>query len=405
MLILSVLILLQYSMKYKLYPFLLAFISAIVTNAQVAEVPFVIQDNGHIHLKVKVNDSPNPLEFVFDTGAAADVLEINTAKKLGLKPNYKQEIQGAGGSKSYDLVLHQKLRLSDNIVVNNSSLVLVDFARFHKISDTPFDGIIGYSVLARYVTKIDYQNSKLVFYKSAKDIDLTDYTVVPFEFNRGMRVPQFNASIKLKNGETFSGRILFDSGAGLTLSVNTPYKKKNNLSKKVNKRVISRAENLSGTSTREEIAIESLTIGDFTFNDLTITLSDEKGGVSAYKGYLGILGAKIIKRFHVILDYSNKKIYLKPNTLHNEKFDFPLSGIRLKRKGTSVIIDYVDTYSPAKKLGLQSGDKIISMNGAANKSLRDYKRLLRNEGATIVLKVLTNSNKEKTYTFQLKKLL
>jgi hypothetical protein len=390
-------------MKYRVFFFL--YIQAIIVNAQIAEIPFALQDNGHIHLKVKVNDFQESLNFVFDTGATADLLGIKIAEKLGIKGNYKQSIPGAGGVKSYDIALNQKLSLSEKITIDNSNLVLTDLSRFHDVSDSSFDGIIGYSILRNHITWINYQEKKLSLYKEINNINLIDYHTIPFKFHRGIPIPQFDISIKLKNGEIFSGRILFDSGAGLTLLVNTPFNKKNKLSDKFKKSIVSRSENLSKMSSSEKVAIASLTLGGFTFEDLTITLSDDTSGVSSYDGYLGIMGAKIIKRFHVILDYSSKKLYLKPNQFYKKKFDFPLSGIRLKRKDQNIIVDYVDKSSPAKKLGLKVGDKIISINNNSTQSIRTYKRLLKKEGSTVILKVMNASSEIKTYTFQLNKLL
>lgn len=383
----------------------LAFAQCILLNAQIATIPFEIQDNGHIYIKVKVNNSSEVLNFVFDTGATADVLDKEIAKKLSIKATYKQSIQGTGGSKSYDIATNQQLFLPDNIVLRNTNLVFTDLSRFHDSSDDSFTGIIGYSLLRRYITKMDYQNKQLVLYEKIIDVDINNYFKIPFRFDRGIPIPQFDISIQLKNGETFTGKILFDSGAGLTLSINTPFKKNNNIDKKISKSIISKSESLSKASISEKVAISSLTIGRFTFKDLTIKISNEEQGVSAYEGYLGILGAQIIKRFNVVLDYNTKTLYLKPNSYYPKEFEFPLSGIRLKKKNGVIVIDTVSETSPAYKAGLRNGDKIVSGNGKKSNLLKYFQDLFKNEGNTVTLEVKTSSGKLKSCTFKLKRLL
>ena len=74
--------------------------SSLWANEPEAEIPFEII-NEHIFFKLSVNGS-EPLNFVFDTGAAGNVMAEQTAKKLGLEMNGKQVVQGASGSTSIE---------------------------------------------------------------------------------------------------------------------------------------------------------------------------------------------------------------------------------------------------------------------------------------------------------------
>ncbi|MFY0629261.1 MAG: aspartyl protease family protein [Flavobacteriaceae bacterium] len=392
-------------MNRTFYIFLLVFIQSILLNAQVATIPFEIKDNGHLYLKVKVNNSKEALNFVFDTGATSDLLDKDIAEKMGIKADYQQSVQGTGGSKTYDIATSQKLILPKGIVIRNTNLVFTDLSRFHAAIDDGFVGIVGYSLLRKFITKIDYQKQELVLYKKISDLNTSSYSKIPFRFDRGIPIPQFDISIQLKNGESFTGKILFDSGAGLTLSVNTPYNQENKIRKKSGKSIISKSLGLSKKSISEKVAINSLTIGDFTFKDLAIRISNEESGVSAYDGYLGILGAQIIKRFNIVLDYSTKTLYLKPNSHYGKKFEFPLSGIQLKKSKKGIAIDVLVETSPAFKAGLREGDQILAIDGKTSKQIKVYRDLLKKEGNTITLKVKSNIGELKSITFKLQRLL
>lgn len=373
------------------------------TSAQVSTIPFKLLDNSHVILKVKVNDQDEELDFVFDTGASAGVIDKSTAKRLGINANRKTRVPGAGGVQTYDLAMDQQVQMGDNIKLKLPYLVSVDLNRFHEVSDEKYQGIIGYSLLSKFVTKMDYENEELVLYNSINDIDLEGYEKISIDMHSGA-IPVVPITFQLK-GKTYSGKVLFDSGAGLSLSVNTPFVNKHKLTTKADKKVIRKSENLGSTSTSEKIAIESIKLGSFTFKDLTILLSDDKSGVSSYKGYLGILGAKVIQRFNIILDYKKQNLYIKPNAKFTEKFEFPMTTIRMKKKNGNIIIDNIEENSAEYKDGLRKGDIILSMNNQSSKLLQFYKDMLKKEGETISIKVKTKSGEINTHSIILKNLL
>ena len=138
---------------------------------------------------------------------------------------------------------------------------------------------------------------------------------------------------------------------------------------------------------------------------MPIELTNDKAGVSSYEGYLGILGSQITKRFHIVLDYFSKKIYLKPNKFFSDTFEFPFSGMRLRKKNNQIFVDTVVDESPAYKAGVRAGDVVLSINDVSYEKLSKYRNIMKEEGKTLRVKVKTTSNETKTYTFQLKRLL
>lgn len=384
--------------------FFLVSISVFNLNAQIAEIPFELE-NDLILLKVYINDNIEARTFVFDTGATSDLLDSTTANKLGLKSNYKKNVSGAGGEKSYDIVLNQRLTLQSKIEIDSTHLVLTDLTKLKDAFKKDFDGIIGYSLLKKYITKIDYENQKILLYNKIENVDTIDYKAIPFEFGNGIPIPQFDISITLKNGESFTGKILFDSGAGLTLLINTPYNEKNKLSKKAGKSLISESENLHSKSIAEDIAIESMDIGGYKLSEMVVTIANDKDGVSSYENYLGILGAAVISRFDIILDYSSFTLYLKPNKNFVNPFKFPISGITLNKVNDNVIITDIEKTSLAYKKGIRKGDKLISINKNASGDIKIYRKLLKKEGEMVNLVIINSDGETKKLQLILKRLL
>ena len=383
---------------------LFALIISINSNAQIAEIPFELK-NGLILLDVTINDNTEANTFVFDTGATSDLLDSTTANKLGLEANYKQDVSGAGGTKSYDIILNQKYKLQNKIEINNTHLVLTDLTKLKERLERNFDGIIGYSLLKKYITKIDYENQKIFLYNKIENVDTEGYKTINFEFENGIPIPQFDISITMRNGETYTDKILFDSGAGLTLLINTPFSEIHKLSEKAGKSLISKSENLHGESISEDIAIQSMNLSGYELNDLVVSIAHDKNGASSYENYLGILGAEVISRFNIVLDYSSSTLYLKPNNSFSKSFEFPLSGIRLKKVDDNVIVDRVEETSSAYKQGIRKGDELIYINKDSSGNIKTFRKLLKKEGDIISLTTINSKGETKKIKIKLNRLL
>ena len=66
--------------KFTIQLLVLFLLTGINVSAQFATLPFESKDNGHLLLKVQVNDSEEDLNFLFDTGAAHGVISKSIAK-------------------------------------------------------------------------------------------------------------------------------------------------------------------------------------------------------------------------------------------------------------------------------------------------------------------------------------
>jgi hypothetical protein len=379
-------------------------ISLYALLGQVAEIPFELEKD-IVLLQVKVNDNPNPRTFVFDTGATYDLLDETVSQSLGLQPNYKQEVPGAGGVNTFDIVLSQKLTVGENTEIQGTHLVLHDLSTLQEALERDFDGILGYSLLKSYVTRIDFDQQKLVLYTDIDQLSTAGYTAVPFKLDNGIPIPQFDITITLENGVSYTGKILFDSGAAYSLIVNTPFNRTHKLGESAQKRLILESNNLASKSFSEQIAIRSMTVAGMELGEMVIALAQDKDGVSSYKGYLGILGAKVISRFDVIIDYTTSTLYLKPNARYSEPFEFPLSGIALKKNPSGVVVRQVQQSSPAYASGVRKGDRVLAINKDRSGDIEQYRELLKQEGKTCTLLLTGPDGQSKEVTIKLERLL
>ncbi|MEP6956577.1 MAG: aspartyl protease family protein, partial [Chthoniobacterales bacterium] len=74
-----------------------AFATLFAVAAQGArEIP-VEYRRGMIWLKVAPNDGGAPLSFLLDSGAGASVLDLGTARRIGMKLGRSETVQGVSG--------------------------------------------------------------------------------------------------------------------------------------------------------------------------------------------------------------------------------------------------------------------------------------------------------------------
>lgn len=394
--------------KPKKVHLLLALLSIICLYAQQIKLPFKLaKDNRSIFIKLPMENQKDSLLFFFDTGAGTTLLDKKIAEKLSLKVKYKTEIRGAGGKKLYDVLINQKIFLDRNHYIDSTNIVLDDLSRLNALFEEKFDGIIGAAILKKYLTKIDFESRTISLYKFNDFYDYKDYEKLSFELSSG--IPKLPITFELKNKEKFSGDILFDSGAGLTLLVNSPYKEKNKLSDKIGDKITFTSNNLSNKTNYEKGLIKSITLGNTTFENknLGISLASDKEGVSSAEDILGILGSEIIYRFNIILDYKNKNIYLKPNYLFHKNFEESVSPVSLKYSDDrkEIIISNILQNTDAYKKGLREGQRIISINNIQNKDIHFYNQVLKRKNKKVLIKYIDNDNKVKSVKFKLKKLL
>jgi len=119
----------------------------------------------------------------------------------------------------------------------------------------------------------------------------------------------------------------------------------------------------------------------------------------------GTLGAEILRRFMVTMDYPNKRIILRPNSSLKDAFNCNMSGLEVSNPMPGLpifLVDNIRKNSPAYYAGVQENDQIISVNTTSGKTLtlNDINLLLQSrEDKRIRLTVLRNGEEIKTEFF------
>jgi hypothetical protein len=371
-------------------------------NRDPIEVPFDLIEDRFVLIK-GVMGKADTLTFYFDTGAATSAIDRTVAKTIGIQPNYKSPVSGAGGTEMYDVALNQDVRIGGS-TISGVHMVLLDFTILREALGRKFDGIIGYHIIRDFITEVDFDRSVMTLYGKKHKPDLTGYTEHPIEFRGSNSIPVLPVTIELENGYRYEGDILFDSGAGLSLVINTPFVEKNDLREKFMRSYEYTTQNLNSISESTKVMLSKMDLCGYTLERIPVDLASDTEGVSSSPGFLGILGAEILNRFNFILDYRKMKLYLKPNALYGKPFEYRLSGITLRKSDEGIYVYQVVAGSSAYKAGIRNGDILISVNGIENGDISTYRKLLRKEGESVQL-VVRRPDGIQEFTFLLKGLL
>lgn len=124
-------------------------------EAKAVRVPYQLTDTRHVLVRVKINGK-GPFNFIVDTGAPAMYLGTEAAKKLDLKPDDK----GWGTFDRFEIeggLLLEKVqgRIEDPFQLTGMNKM--------NLAGQRYDGILGYTVLAKFRITYDFADSHLTW--------------------------------------------------------------------------------------------------------------------------------------------------------------------------------------------------------------------------------------------------
>ena len=340
---------------------------------------------GVVLLKGTYANSPDSLNFILDTGSGGISLDSATAKylKVDQVPSDKT-IRGIAGTRKVNFVYRQKLNLP-GLTVDSLNFHINDYSILTNVYGERIDGIIGYSVLSRYIVALNYDSSEVTFYtKGYLKYPKGGYLLRPAITTLPVQLA------RIRDSKTITTRFLFDMGAGLCLMLSSDFMKDSAILSKKRKLYVKEAEGLGGKVDMLASVVREFKLGPYKFRNVPVYIFDDTYNVTSYPYLGGILGNDLLRRFNIILNYDRRDIYLKPNTHFNEQFDYAYTGIELYNVDGQIIIGDVAEGSPAEKSGLKEGDIVIGVNKTFDQNLSHYKAAFQLPGEKVKVVVRRN---------------
>jgi Aspartyl protease/PDZ domain len=352
-------------------------------SKDITKIPFTQLTGGIVILHARFANFPDTLNFILDTGSSGISLDSTTAEYLNLKPiPTERTIRGIAGIRKVSFLFNQQLHFP-GLTVDSLNFHINDYGILTAVYGERIDGIIGYSILSRYIMKLDYDSMKLTF-----------CTKGPIRYPRGgyLLKPTINQlvaqQLRVRDEETVTSRFLYDMGAGVCMLLTRDFIADSVFLDKRKKRWVKEGEGLGGKIDMELIVMKEIKIGPYRFRNIPVYIFDDVNNVTSYPYMGGLIGNDILRRFNVILNYARSDIYLVPNSHYGEAFDYSYSGVELYFIEGLIIVGDVARGSPAEAAGVKEGDEVLAVNKNFSQNLNQYKIALQvpNERVKLIVR-------------------
>ena len=355
---------------------------SIAGGATRANLPFrfSLGTTGNVVLPVSFGHH-QPAAMVFDTGGR-NVLTPQAARAMGFASGGGLDIGGVGTSTV-------RASIADVGTVSAGNAELTDQQAFvlpmpygleSMFADEPVAGLVGFELLANFQTTIDYAGQTIAFAPFATPAALpANATVVPFRSNGS--TPYVEATI---DGAT--GLFMVDTGNAGNLVIFKTFADAHGLFRGARSVSYVSAGGVGGTVPLQRLRARSLRLAGTTLNAPIAEITDQKAGAFASNTLAGNIGASVLRRFTLQLNYRDRTLAFAPNAHVSEPFAADRTGLSLSRDPIGYLVLGLAPGTPAAQSGLRRGDRIVTINGtpAAKLSASDLYTLTTDPSVTTI---------------------
>jgi len=349
-------------------------------------VPFRTLSGGVVILTATVNDYPDSLNFILDTGGGGISLDSTTCIELNipLVPS-ERTIRGIGGVRNVKFLNNASLKIT-GLQTDSLNFHVNDYDILSSVYGMKIDGIVGFSFFNRYIVRLDYDSSRMEVYSKGE-----------FRYKKGGEIlrPFLGTipiqSLKFRDDRPMTHKFYFDTGAGLCFLLSKDYVTDSAVMRKRKPApVVTQAEGLGGKMKMELTSVKEVSIGPYKFRRVPTFVFEDVYNVTSYPFLGGLIGNDLLRRFNVTLNYAKREIHILPNSHYRDPFDYSYTGLGIYYVNGKIVVEDVAEGSPGDKAGLKSGDVIVGVNNNYTNNIQQYKNMLQNTGVRLRLLILRN---------------
>jgi hypothetical protein len=359
-------------------------------------IPVALHEN-HVYIDVMLNGK-GPYHFIFDTGGA-NIVDPAVAKEIGAFGSGSLQGSGVGSqTESFSFGKVAKLQVGDAVIDDQLFAIAPTRMGFGVSTGRPVDGLIGWEVLARYVTTFDYAGNAVTLSLPGSVPAPAGAHVVPFVFYGTQ--PQIACTI-----DGIPAECTIDTGSRDTITFMAPFTAAH---PQIVPTALSAAGingfGVGGPAIGRLGRLASIGVGDFTLPNLVADYSSQQQGAFAAPFVAANIGGNLLRRFTVTFDYNNGTMALTPNAALGDPDIYERSGLFLIRRGDSTVVADSRPGTPAASAGIVKGDEIASVDGspAGGMSLSQIREVFSQPAGTVVtLQLTSKSGAQRTVKFTL----
>lgn len=293
------------------------------TPAPAVVIPFELT---HEHILVRARIAGDSVWLIVDTGSGLSSLDAEWAAAHGVRPAEGQAQVIGSGSVRASLAPVAAIALP-GLELRDRTVVLIPFADVSRAHGRPIGGALGFDFLSQYVVEIDYTARRLTLRDPAGYEYAGRGTVVPVSL--ALRTPIVAATVTPRGAPPIPARLILDTGsASLGIRLTTPF-------------VEAHPEVRAGGPLLD--APLGVGIGGWAFGHVTrlaeahlgalvipapvAGLGKEKTGFFGVTFADGTIGAPVLSRTTLILDYARERVIVEPSPDFDRPYEYDMSGL------------------------------------------------------------------------------
>lgn len=321
-------------------------------------IPFRLINN-LIFIPLNINGAN--LTFLLDSGVNETILFSLDNQDVNFNDIEKVKFAGLGGAKSIEGLRsdNNTIEVGENFKDSNHTIFIIldESINFSAHVGIPVNGIIGHQFFKNNPVKIDYITKKITVYTNLQGLGkkLNRFKELPITIEGNK--PYLIAGVEEKDQRTDS-KMLLDLGNSDAVW----------LFPKLIKDFIYNRPNIddylgqgfNGDIFGKRSRIHRLYIGEFTLEKPLTAMPDEYSiqNLKLVPDRKGSVGSEILRRFTVLFDYPQKKLYLRKNRHYKDPFLFNKSGLDIQHDGMTWENDLVKVQT-AKGVSNGQGRQVI----------------------------------------------
>ena len=304
-----------------------------IVHSKKATIPFQLINN---LILIPVNVNGVNLTFLLDSGVKETILFSLEDKEVNFNKTEKVKFSGLG--ESIDI---EGLSSENNIVSigpdykdlkHTIYIILDESINFSSHVGVPVNGIIGYNFFRNHAIEINYHSKKITVFNTEKEADRRSRRSEEFPITIEKNKPYIMADVEM-TAQRVPSKMLIDLGNSDAvwlfpkLIENFEYNRPN-----IDDYL---GRGFNGDVFGKRSRIHRLFLDHFVFEKPLTAMPDEYSiqNLKLVPGRKGSIGNEILRRFTVIFDYPNNRIFLKKNGSYNDPFLFNSSGLDVQHDG------------------------------------------------------------------------
>lgn len=312
------------------------------------QIPFEYRNNSIV---IPVSIGNKTYDYIFDTGGfnnltdemqASNGFPVLTTQTVGSSNKLKKQV---------NIMKVDTVAIGD-LIMKDVAMLQMNYNDVPGINCTINGGLIGASIIKKYIWKIDYANKKIIV-TDRKDI-LPTYpgTIkIPVSFDQRL-MPYIGLNV---NGT--EEKVLFDLGSNTLFSMTQKTAMKYTNEKN--------SVAIIGAATEGGNGLLKQDVFFFKANSISIGEAQyiNKPVVYAKQNNVSLIGNPVIKDYIITLNFPDGEMYWEPVNASNQKDGWKSFGFTLGFQEGKIRVATLYAGYAADKSGLRVGDEVLAIDG------------------------------------------